>query len=198
MVKVLELNEINKSSLQGKFIVSSPFIKDERFYKSVVYITSHSPKGASGIVVNKPSNHPFFSIVKNIDKNIKEEDLVANPSIVIGGPVSVNNVFILHSNDYLTNLTVKITKDVFMTNHPNIIMDIIANKGPTKQIVSIGCSNWVEGQLEKELMGDSWIIAEYDFDIMFDCDPYNIWEKIYYSLNLPSNNAFFKPNDVKN
>jgi hypothetical protein len=47
-------------------------------------------------------------------------------------------------------------------------------------------------------MGDSWIIAEYDFDIMFDCDPYNIWEKIYYSLKLPSNNAFFKPNDVKN
>ena len=50
----------------------------------------------------------------------------------IGGPLSQNNGFILHSNDYKSESTLKVSKKVKLTCSTEIISDIARNKGPKK------------------------------------------------------------------
>ena len=48
----------------------------------------------------------------------------------IGGPLNQNNGFILHSNDYKSEFTLKVTNKVKLTCSTEIISDIARNKGP--------------------------------------------------------------------
>jgi len=41
------------TNLTGKFLCALPGMGDPRFEKSVVYICSHTPEGAMGLIINK-------------------------------------------------------------------------------------------------------------------------------------------------
>ena len=61
-------------------------------------------------------------------------------SFYIGGPLNQNNGFILHSNDYKSENTLKVTKNVKLTCSTEILSDIAKNKGPEKYFISLGYS----------------------------------------------------------
>ena len=42
-------------NLSGKLLIAMPGMGDPRFEKSVVFMCAHSPEGAMGLIVNKPS-----------------------------------------------------------------------------------------------------------------------------------------------
>ena len=58
--------------LDGKMLVATPSMQDERFARSVIYICAHSAEGAMGIVVNQPA------------KNIKFPDLLKQLGVIDG------------------------------------------------------------------------------------------------------------------
>ena len=88
----------------------------------------------------------------------------------IGGPLNQNNGFILHSQDYKSQNTIKVTKDVNLTCSTEIITDIAINKGPKKFFISLGYSGWGPGQLEDEIKQNSWINISEELDLLFDID----------------------------
>ena len=85
-------------------------------------------------------------------------------------PLSQNNGFILHSSDYKSINTLKISKNVKMTCSTEIINDIARNQGPTKFFISLGYSGWGPGQLEDEIKQNSWININEELDFLFDMD----------------------------
>ena len=65
---------------------------------------------------------------------------------------------------------------------------MVEGKGPSNSIFIIGYSGWGAGQLETELMTNSWLSAPYDPAIVFDVDTESRWEKSIDSLGIKSMN----------
>ena len=167
---------MKKFFLKGNILCALPQLKDIFFSKSLVYLTHHSKEGAVGIILN-------YKIM-----NIKGEDLFNKLNIKsngckndisfpfhIGGPLNQNNGFILHSNDYKTKSTIKVSKNVSLTVSTDILIDIAQNKGPKDFFISLGYSGWGPGQLEDEIKNNSWINLKEQMDLLFDKDVEEKW-----------------------
>jgi putative transcriptional regulator len=192
-----------ENSLAGKIIISSPAIADNRFYKSVILITDHNKEGTKGIVLNKISAHKFSHIIKSINSNI-DDSLIdlgeQNICIVLGGPVSSNNLFIIHSEDYMGKDTKKINDSLYMTNQLNIIEDMSKNKGPKNSIISIGCATWSVNQLEYELLGNSWFIINANDSSIFEIPTLKLYDELFARIGFlesENNPAIFLMNSYK-
>ena len=74
---------------KGKLLISKPISEDYFFSKSVVYITDYElDKGAIGFILNKAYTKKLSEIIPDIDFEI---------DVYIGGPVSQDHLFVLHS-----------------------------------------------------------------------------------------------------
>ena len=93
----------------------------------------------------------------------------------IGGPLNQKNGFILHSNDYKSENTLRVTNKVKLTCSTEILSDIAKNKGPKKFFISLGYSGWGPGQLEDEIKNNSWININEELDLLFDTDSEKKW-----------------------
>ena len=49
--------------LDGKLLVAPPFMRDQRFAKSVVYVWKHDVAGAAGVIINRPLEEPTWHSV---------------------------------------------------------------------------------------------------------------------------------------
>ena len=94
---------------------------------------------------------------------------------------------VIHNSGFWKNTT-EINEKTFITSSRDIIDDIAEGKGPSNSIFIVGYSGWGPGQLETELMTNSWLSAPYDPAIVFDVDTESRWEKSIDSLGIKSVN----------
>ena len=164
----------NSNFLSGNIICALPQLKDIFFSKSIIYITHHNKSGAIGIVLNYK--------IMNVNSNDLFQQLnisIQNPkefSLHIGGPMSQNNGFILHTKEYKTKDTIKISKQINLSCSTKIFEDIAENNGPRKFFISLGYAGWGPGQLEKEFIDNSWIKMNEKLDLIFDIDVEKRWD----------------------
>ncbi|PPR78094.1 MAG: hypothetical protein CFH06_00952, partial [Alphaproteobacteria bacterium MarineAlpha3_Bin5] len=57
------MNEQKDLYLTGNLLIAMPEMLDPRFRKSVIYICTHGPEGAMGLVINKPIEEITFDDV---------------------------------------------------------------------------------------------------------------------------------------
>ena len=125
----------------------------------------------------------FQNLYNDMDSDInsskKREELYAiNVEVFWGGPVNVKEIFILHSNEYKSESTIKY-QNISISQDYEILFDIAKNKGPKKSLVILGYSGWGKGQLEGEMERDHWILSDIDLDITFDENISTKWNKAY-------------------
>jgi putative transcriptional regulator len=193
----IDLSNIN---LKGKFLIATPSMPDNRFFKSVIFITNHSKNGAMGIVINKQTAHTFKHLLKNIDSTYDIQNANLGESVVnvsLGGPINSNNLFIIHSTDYKIKDTIQVCEDISMTNQPEIILDLSLGRGPKNALIGIGCATWEANQLEKELIEDSWIIYSHDFNYLFSNPPYKLYEELLENIGINKTNPALFSNNKK-
>ena len=153
--------------LAGKFIISMPGMLDKRFDRTVIYVCSHSAKGAMGFVVNQFLNYSSESNILSqfgIFDNLKCEKY-KNIPIYLGGPVETEKGFILHSSEVTMKSTIHIEKNICLTTDMAILNLILSNNESKKVFFSLGYSGWLPGQLEKEIMANGWLIAKINNDL---------------------------------
>ena len=176
---------MKKSYLKGNIICALPQLKDIFFSKTIIYITHHNKDGAVGIVLNyKIMNIKGAELFKKLDiKNINSNQ-DTNYSFHIGGPLSQNNGFILHTSDYNSKSTLKVSNKVKLTCSTDIISDIAKDKGPKRFFISLGYSGWGPGQLEEELKQNSWINIDEKLDFLFEMESEVKWQKAIQSTGI--------------
>ena len=186
----------------GSLLVSTPDILDPRFNRSVIYLISHNDKGAMGFIINKPIENINLSDIirvneskKNIDTN-KNINTNKNNIVLFGGPVEYKRGFLLHSKEYqIKNTTLKINEHFSLTNDTKAISDVYKGKGPVSSLFMLGYAGWSPGQLEKEIMEDSWLVANADPELVFNnsfSNKYNLSLEV-----LGIENAFFSSSSGK-
>ena len=172
------------TSLAGSFLLAMPDIEDRRFEKAVVYITQHSEnEGATGLVINKPmSKISCQDILAQL--KIQYDPMAAFPPVVNGGPDRKMQGFILHTPDSFYPETLPITNEVHLTATQEILTDIAAGKAPIDYLLAIGCCTWSPSQMEEEIMGNIWLTAPANTDILFHTPYEERWDKALNCLGI--------------
>tara|TARA_B100000029_G_C17582314_1_gene960009 strand:- start:1144 stop:1785 length:642 start_codon:yes stop_codon:yes gene_type:complete len=175
------------SSVKNHFLVASKKMKDERFKKTVIAMLENDENGAWGFVINKPLGSTPLALLLDPSKNTSEEReklYKIEVPIFWGGPVDTNKVFVLHSQEYMSETTKKFGI-ISISKGYKILADIAKNKGPKEKLIILGYSGWGDGQLEGEMERDDWVLSNFDFDIIFKKKPNEKWK-------LALNNSFIK------
>ena len=58
--------------------------------------------------------------------------------------------------------------EINITSSQDILFSIAENKGPQQSLIVLGYAGWGAGQLEKELLDNSWLTCPFRSDIVFD------------------------------
>ncbi len=149
------------NSLKGQLLVASPNMGDRRFARTVVLVLQHQPKGAVGVVLNRPLIGPLDGPWQAIE----EMAMAADCHIHWGGPVMGPLIVLQGAKTGSTNR-------VFMDADPHVqltevggmeqLQQVLATgqHGPTR--VFVGHSIWKPGQLEQEIAAGCWMTTPFD------------------------------------
>ena len=64
---------------ENMLLIADPFLKDEHFKRSVIYLCSHSSEGSVGFALNRIFEYSLNQLISGIDH--------CNIPVYIGGPV---------------------------------------------------------------------------------------------------------------
>ena len=169
--------------LTGQIIVSMPSLEDKRFYKTVIYICAHSNQGSMGIIINKKIDldlYPNLLEELGIEQKFSEKKLF----IRYGGPLESGRGFILHSDDTMRKETLSINKGIALTSTSDFFSDLAKGKGPKKSILALGYAGWSPGQLENEILQNSWTSLSIDSNFIFDEKISKKWNDAYKIMGI--------------
>ena len=181
-------------NLTNHFLIAMPGLTDEIFAKSVVYVCEHSPRGALGLVINKPTDITLKDLFGKVDLPLLREDLTGRP-VFQGGPVQTERGFVLHEPVFsaldqpeqpVYASTMTIPGGLEMTTSKDVLEALATGSGPRKVLVTLGYSAWGEGQLESELGENSWLTVDADQAVIFDTPVEERYEKALSLLGLQS------------
>ena len=167
-----------------------PGLADGAFAKSVIYMCEHSERGALGLIINKPSDINVKGLFDKVELPLRREDLTLNP-VFHGGPVQTERGFVLHEsmmpgNESVYASTMSIPGGLEMTTSKDVLEALSTGAGPRRVFVSLGYSAWGEGQLESELLDNSWLTVAADLSVIFDTPVLERYDKALLLLGLQS------------
>ncbi len=174
--------------LTGKCLVSMPQLNgDENFSRSVVYICMHGPEGAMGLVVNKQLKEFYFADLVS-QFNISSATLPTEPIILHqGGPLERIRGFVLHSLDYKKEGTLAIDDRFAVSSSIGVLSDIAFGQGPRYNLIALGYSSWSPKQLEKEIIGNCWLVTEPSAELLFKTKDEEKWQRAMDELGIDIN-----------
>ena len=184
--------EADSINLTHHFLIAMPGLEDASFAKTVVYLCEHSPRGALGLVINKPTDINLRNLFEKVDLPLGREELARTP-VLQGGPVQTERGFVLHeavhaegqdAGESVYASTMVIPGGLEMTTSKDVLEAIATGAGPRKVLVTLGYSAWGEGQLESELAENSWLTVSADPAVIFDTPIEQRYDKALLLLGL--------------
>jgi putative transcriptional regulator len=155
------------ANLTNHFLIAMPNMVDPNFSKSLTYICEHTDKGALGIVVNRPSDITLGTLLGKADITLDNDKWKSVP-IYNGGPVQTERGFVLHRPVGAWQSTLAVNEVAGLTTSRDVLLSMVAGKGPEKMLVALGYAGWSAGQLEQEIKQNGWLTVEADLDVVFN------------------------------
>ncbi|XBC41020.1 MAG: YqgE/AlgH family protein [Buchnera aphidicola (Nurudea yanoniella)] len=167
-----------------------PNLKNPFFTKSVIYILKHDDSGAMGVIINKPiKNLTIKEILKKLDINTSSNNSLnhLNKPVVIGGPISEDRGFILHSFKKKFISSIIISKNIFMTSSKDILEYIARNNHSKNMLMTLGHCIWNKNQLENEILENVWLTTSANTKILFKTPFSEKWIKSARNIGIDIN-----------
>tara|TARA_B100001094_G_C17670525_1_gene548532 strand:- start:23 stop:568 length:546 start_codon:yes stop_codon:yes gene_type:complete len=158
-----------------QFLASLPSLGDGNFNQSIVYVDNHDGDGAKGWIVNKELDS---RVSVRLRKSIQ---LGINVPIYYGGPVEVNQCYVLHTVDIMIAQSTQINDNLAVTRDKNFITMLNENRFPQHYRIIIGCASWAPGQIESEMLGSRtggrsmWTSFPYTEEFMWNSPASEQW-----------------------
>ncbi|NLA51899.1 MAG: YqgE/AlgH family protein [Alcaligenaceae bacterium] len=161
------------TSLKGHFLLAMPSVESGVFSGSVVYMFDHSPDGAAGVIINRPTDVELTELVDRFELEASD-DLTAQ-WVFFGGPVQPMRAFVLHPQlaaddaaGEAVEVEVEQKQEVLELNDSrDILQDYLLGQGPEKAFICFGYAGWDGGQLEQELHQNVWLTIPADHELIF-------------------------------
>jgi putative transcriptional regulator len=170
-------------SLTNQLLIAMPGMADPNFSTTVTLICEHNDEGALGIVINRPLALNLGGLFTQL--NVANPDpTAAEIPVVMGGPVGLERGFVLHNPGKIYENSLIVSDDIQLTLSRDIIDAIAMGHGPNKSLVALGYAGWEPGQLEYEMLANSWLNVPASPDIVFDTPFNKRWMSAAQSLGI--------------
>jgi putative transcriptional regulator len=169
--------------LTGQLLIAMPTMADPRFAHAVIYMCSHGPNGAMGLVLNRLFGETNFRALLD-QLNIKPSGDTPELPVHFGGPVETGRGFVLHSSDYLREGTTRIDDAISLSATVEILQAIADGGGPERAVMALGYTGWGAGQLDEEMKANGWLTAPADDAIIFDREIDTKWERALGKIGI--------------
>ena len=148
---------------------------DPNFSTTVTLICEHNDEGALGIIINRPLNLTLAGLFEQLSVDDVDPAAASNP-VMSGGPVGIERGFVLHDKDHNFENTLAVSDDIQLTFSRDVIDAMALGNGPQKSLVAIGYAGWEPGQLEAEMLANSWLSVAATPELVFDT-PFDVrWD----------------------
>ncbi|KAF0146518.1 MAG: hypothetical protein FD153_144 [Rhodospirillaceae bacterium] len=169
--------------MAGQCLVAMPLISDSRFAKTVVYVCTHTPTGAMGLVVNRMIEAITFpDLLEQL--GIQATAACRGVHVHAGGPVEAGHGFVLHSADYMHDATIMVDQHVRLTATVDVLKAIAEGHGPRRSMLALGYAGWGGGQLDNELRQNVWLTVPADEELVFGSDLDHKWDQAMGRLGI--------------
>ena len=157
------------NSLSGHLLIAIPELFDRNFFRTVVLLFQHSEEGASGVILNRPSEVS----VRKIWNEVSDVDCDCDDFVHIGGPVD-GPLLTLHTSLALAETPV--IPGVFLSMSRDHLNDLVQQDVQQFKVYS-GYSGWGPGQLESEIDQGGWLTLPAKSDHVYD-SPDGLWKQV--------------------
>jgi len=162
-----------RTSFAGQLLIASPELGDP-FAHAVIMIAQHDRNGALGIVINRPvARRPIATVLAAL--GVDADGVTDSVLIFLGGPVSPNVAFALHSTEYHGAHTRDIDGRVALSDAAEVLRDIGGGHGPKQSLIAFGFAGWAPQQLNDEIARGAWVAAPENPALVFDTDRAKVW-----------------------
>lgn len=135
------------------------------FADTVTYLCRHDAEGAFGLILNRPMDVPFATLMEQAGIAMPGHDAAeGSPSAAIsvrgGGPVHPEQGVVLHSMDVALPDTEDLGQGLGLSFSRDMLEAIAQGRGPTSVLFALGYAGWGAGQLDAEVAQDAWLVIQ--------------------------------------
>lgn len=156
-----------EGSITNQLLIAMPGMADPNFSTTVTLICEHNDEGALGIVINRPLELKLGGLFEQLDVENPDPGAADLP-VLMGGPVGPERGFVLHGPVNRYENTLPVSEDIHLTLSRDVIDEMATGDGPERTLVALGYAGWDAGQLEHEMLANSWLTVPATPDIVFD------------------------------
>jgi putative transcriptional regulator len=170
---LFNIAKLNKTApAKGKFLISEPFMEDNFFKRSVVFLCDHNEDGSFGFVLNN-----ILSInMKDVMEGFEECEF----EVGFGGPVNSSNLYYIHTLGDMLEGSITIQKGLYTGGDFEKLQSLI-NSGLVNQNqvrFFLGYSGWTAGQLEQEIKDSAWIVTNSAHENIINAKDKELWKNL--------------------
>jgi putative transcriptional regulator len=161
----------------GAFLYAAPRLREPNFSETVVVLIEYGPKGAMGLVIDRPTG-------TLASEALKDAKALGRVPVYWGGPVQPDAIFGLVRTAHPSKGAVSVFPDVFLTGKRKDL-ETAAREGKADERVRLylGYTGWRAGQLEGEVLRNGWLVTPGDPAAVFSPEPEKLWRKAYRLLD---------------
>jgi putative transcriptional regulator len=170
-------------SLINQLLIAMPGMLDPNFSTTVTLVCEHNDDGALGIVINRPTTLKLGGLFEQLSVDDADPGTAANP-VLSGGPVGTERGFVLHGPKHTYENTLAVSENICLTLSRDVIDAMATGDGPEQALVAIGYAGWEAGQLEEEMLANSWLSVPATPEIVFDTPFADRWDSAARTLGI--------------
>jgi putative transcriptional regulator len=169
-------------SLKNQFLIAMPALQDVDFNQSVTLICEHNKDGAMGITINNPIELSTVELLKHM--NIPCENSGNYNPVLAGGPVQSDRGFVIHRKGKDWKSSLHLNNELSITTSSDILHAIGHDKLPNDTFIALGYAGWGAGQLEQEVLDNSWLSIPFTSELLFETKLEKRWKTATQSLGF--------------
>ena len=162
---------------KGDFLVAGRDLRDPNFSRTVVLLIGYDPEGAMGLVINRRTHVPVSEVFTE-----SEELRRAVGRIYLGGPVSLNQFFILVQTKHPSAGSLHLLGNLYLSDQ-EFLQGMLGGGGQEEFRVYAGYAGWGASQLDREIDRGDWHVLPGDEKSVFSEEPATVWEVLIERSN---------------
>ncbi|MER2491053.1 YqgE/AlgH family protein [Catenovulum sediminis] len=164
-------------TFQNQLLIAMPSLKDGYFERTVTYVCEHNEQGAMGIIVNQPIDMKLPELLAQIKTSTEGKNINPETPIYAGGPVAMERGFVLHKpQPKKWKSSMQLSEDMMVTTSQDILDALGTHEEPEDYLICLGYAGWGAGQLEQEILENSWITLPASAELVFKTPIHLRWQ----------------------
>jgi len=166
--------------LSAGFLIAMPQLGDPNFHRTVVLILQHSPEGAEGLVLNRPTQMTLEELARG--QSLAVAGARGREPVYLGGPLEPHRGFVLHDRNGVVEKD-SVVPGVFLSKTKDALAELLGD-GLGSVRLFLGYAGWGPHQLEDELAQGSWLFTEATPERVLRSDAESLWDEVLQEMGV--------------